>query len=1513
LKDKLKEQIKESKEIRENILTRRDGQLEKVADNTKQKLNDISGTEKEPEVLQTGTTTENNGGSDINPQSSEGGTGKTQAVPEAAENTTVKEEEKLGNTPLNNVSLGIKNNRFTGETLQKLESHAKSIEEGKSKYSRFTDQEQDGFKRGGRIHEEASLVVGREEVAGIKAQDERTEREEKELERYAKKKGVWHDNTDAFLQEKYGEPFTSGKEAKIYDNGETVIKSKNTFEYPDVQHFLDGITLHNTEHPETSQKILGFGRNSEGDFVAIIEQPHIHAGEGNATKEEVIQFAKNKGYAEDEIMGDAGTHFKNDHTHMNDLHSENVIKTPQGNLAVIDSTMKLNETSGKRNIKNEISTKEQPISEPAYTTKNGKYTVSYEEGRRIVKNKNGKTPSESIQKKVLNEHAENYDYNNHEEIKSKPPQFKDEEEANRWVVENSTNPSEIADQYLRTPKEPVGLTSKEQAVRSGIDAGILGKVKESDYEHYMGVKAEGESKARAWFSNKSAPLDVIAKEISDHTGVEVAPEDILNFIDKFPNGEYQSRGERDTVVHQVAKQRFEELTGIPLTDKVARMAAKQYYTPEENAQAIIDVDNIPAESLPESEILKWNEEQSNFDNSDNLDNFNEHESLPENTGSENESESQTESNAGQSAEPIPQGTDASNDIRQPDNQETSTEQQQSPESSTENVVQNGLSIPYANELVEHDVKPFLANLGKTIRSAVDLVVRTLSPKTGVSEKAITHLMNALGSRNEAEQQIDKALGGFQKMFDKMLDSDRIDFIDRMKKGEPQLTPELQAISDMIKALDKNIYDEIIKYKPTLTWKENHYRVLWKVIPGSTTGKETFWSNLRRKPFQGSKGFMKQATLADMSEGIKMGGEPQTTNPIKMFKLAYADAMKYVTAQRMFEALKDDKMVKFVPFGKQAPEGFVPISDRMAKVYYPTPEGMVNKGEWYIEEGAGRLLNNHLSRDYIRESDFGKGLMNLKNLYTQVELGLSAFHAIAEGLETVSSDIGLGLRKMINLGTRGDFKSAAQGLKDILTSFAAPRSTYITGRRAIKLASVKDFENSPLGQKFLKAVPDAEQYIHDFFNGGGLMKQHDDLKASTIEALKEHAGKDNYIGAAIRGIPAMSEMIMNPLFNHYIPALKVGMFMKEFPVTLKENEGRLNKGQVTREQLARKTIDFIDDRLGEMNFDNLFWNRTFKTATQFMMRSVTWKLGNLRGMLGAPIEQAKEFYEAAREKRAPLLMPKMAWLFGLSAMQVALSAVIQKMLADKKLKTFKDVVAPQINPDDETERVIMPTYYKDMLHLWHSKLGYVTTSMSGNISKLVDIWNNKDFYGYEIHDEHDSFLQKRKDDILYFIPKPFSFSSASQMIERGEPTSKVVMSFFGLNKAPGYLTHTDIENEIFDLYNIRNAGIKPKDAKESNDTKKEIRQLYKEDKKDEAQQLADQAVKKGLLRPSQIKFLVSHVKSDENPSVFFFKELPFEDKKYLYEKMSDDEKKLYDPKGTFGKQVKVNNELRGIGK
>lgn len=817
-------------------------------------------------------------------------------------------------------------------------------------------------------------------------------------------------------------------------------------------------------------------------------------------------------------------------------------------------------------------------------------------------------------------------------------------------------------------------------------------------------------------------------------------------------------------------------------------------------------------------------------------------------------------------------------------------------------------VPLVKEFYEHDVRPALVKLTGSLADSYQILRRVFNPKAGVSEKAINHIQGALGDRNEAEQAIHRALGAFEKMFNKMPNEKRIDFIDRMKRGQKQETPFLDQVAGLIRDLDENLFDEIQKYKPSLKWKEDHFRVLWKKIPGS--GKEKFWSARSRRPIQGSRGFFKKATLADMSEGIEMGGEPQSTNPITMFKLAYADGMKYITAQRMWEGLKKDKFVKFVRKGGDVPEGYKQINDNIAKVFFPTKEGLVQAGEYWVDPGAARLLNNFLSKDWIRSTMAGRSLMNLKNLFTQVELGLSAFHAIAESLEAISSQAALGLRKAITLGWRErDLGMFMSGIKDIATSPAAPALLFKAGRRFINLASEKDFENSKFGKSFLQKIPDAKQYIHDFFQGGGIMRQHEDLRGVALKGLREHAGKDNYIGAALRVLPAFNEMIMNPLFGYYIPALKVGMFMKEFPVSLKENAERLANKQISREALARKTVEFIDDRLGEMNFDNLFWDRTFKTSMQFTFRSVTWKLGNVRAMVGAPIEQMQEIINAAKENRKPILMPKMAWLLSLSAMQVAVATVLQKLFTGKDPETFKDIVAPQIDKDDPDQRVVLPTYIKDMLHAYHSPVGYATTSFAGPINAVNSVWNNKDFYGYEIYDPHGTRKEKAEEISTYLLPKPFAITSAKELHEKGEPFGKVAMSFLGLTKAPAYLTHSPIQNEIFDLYRVRNAGVRPHGEREGAQAKAEIRRLYKENKREEAEDLAKKYIKDGLLRPTQIKYLFQHAPATGDISVYFFSRLPFEDKEYLYNKMSDEEKKIYDPAGKFGRALDAFKKMQ----
>lgn len=806
---------------------------------------------------------------------------------------------------------------------------------------------------------------------------------------------------------------------------------------------------------------------------------------------------------------------------------------------------------------------------------------------------------------------------------------------------------------------------------------------------------------------------------------------------------------------------------------------------------------------------------------------------------------------------------------------------------------------------DEDVAPVFKSKAEAVYETGKAVVNALSPKTGVEKGVVSKFYELVGDRNKSNTIIDKQVKEYEDMFDRMSTTERVDFVDNMKAGKPQASPELDNVAKVISELDKDLYDEITKYKPNMAWKENHFRVLWKKIPGTT--KEKFWSFMSKRPLRGSQGFMRQSTLTSMTEGIAKGGEPHSTNPITMFKLAYDDSMKYITSQRIIDSFKKDGVIKFVKSGGDVPEGYVKINDNVANIYFKSDTGMVKTGEYWIQEGPGRMLNNMLSRDLIRDTKLGESLMGIKNLYTQVELGLSPFHAVAITLEQIASGMGIGARKIFNLG------DVTGGIKDILEAPFSPKSTFSLGRDVFKFATVKDFENSEAGKKLLERMPNAKEYIGDFFQGGGLMKQHDELKSNTYKALKEQVGKDNYIGAALRALPAINEGIMSPLFNVYIPTLKIGLFMREFPLVLAENKSRLESGKVTREELSRKVVDSVDNRLGEMNFDNLYWNKTFKTATQFMLRSVTWKLGNIRQMGMAPVEQAMEFIDAAKEGRRPNLSPKMAWLFGLSLTQVVISSIMQHLYLDdddknKDIKDFKDIVAPRINSADNKERVVIPTYYKDLLHFWHAPAEYVTSGVSGPLGKGIELYKNVDFYGYEIRDENDPATKQLIDAGKYVMPKPFSISSFQKMKEKGEPFNKQALSFLGFNKAPGYLEQSEIESEIIDLYRIRNTSVKPIKQKEGNDAKKEIRKLYKTDK-EAAQKLADSVVDKGILKPTQITYLFRNVGKNDDAGVYFFSRLPSSDKEYLYSKMSKEDKERFDPKGNLLSQEEKDAKLK----
>lgn len=698
----------------------------------------------------------------------------------------------------------------------------------------------------------------------------------------------------------------------------------------------------------------------------------------------------------------------------------------------------------------------------------------------------------------------------------------------------------------------------------------------------------------------------------------------------------------------------------------------------------------------------------------------------------------------------------------------------------------------ASAFVQRDVIPKAKLLLDGGKETIQSLVHMVAPRTGVPTKTLDQIYRMKGGRDAAQYLLQQRLDTWNSRVDKMSQPQMVDFIDRQKQGQPQADPELQGLSDFLRQADDSIYQQLKRYKPSVPYLENHYRVLWKEIPRGAdeldmgqSGK-VFQGGGGKRPLPGSKGMLKQHTLDTMSEGIDRGGVPFSYNPIRMFEASYADSMKFITAQRMWESFKQLGAREFVKNGERAPEGFVPLDDRIAKVYFPTDAGLVNKGEWYVEQDAGRVLNNFLSRDLIRENSFGRGLMAVKNATTAIELSLSPFHLVFEGNEAIGSQVGIGLRKIFNLGLRGDLGAAAEGTKDVLTSPASAVTTARLGSQAKRaFGNFDQFSKTPDGKNFLQRNPDAIEMVKDYFNSGGKLGMHEDYKIQAYNSFREELNSGNWPGAALRGVPMLNQMIMKPLFEQYIPNLKLGFFLKEYALAKQEYADRLASGQMTSTQLARQVVDSVENRFGEMNFDNLYWNRTMKTALQLAFRSVTWKLGNLREYTNAIAGQGKEIGRAVSQGQMPLLHPSMAWLLGMSLWTAVLGGTIHTLATGKPPQQLKDVVYPMIDGASGI-RVSVPTYWRDMVHAAHSPSGYVKSSLSGEIGRIADAWQNKDFYGNEVRNADDPALRQAWDTARHLVPMPFSASSARQAAAQGGSTTARVAGYAGFTKAPRYI-------------------------------------------------------------------------------------------------------------------------------
>jgi hypothetical protein len=658
-------------------------------------------------------------------------------------------------------------------------------------------------------------------------------------------------------------------------------------------------------------------------------------------------------------------------------------------------------------------------------------------------------------------------------------------------------------------------------------------------------------------------------------------------------------------------------------------------------------------------------------------------------------------------------------------------------------------------------------------------------------------------RNVVEAQVANLEPKTQKFWKSMSEKDKTDFLQKIQ--------QYKADDKLPDGPLKDLADHLLSYK------DDHYRVLWKTIPGKAEAKGAMGVRGVR-PLEGSKGFLKQSTLDTMSEGLERGGEPVSYNPVRMFELAQADAHRYITAQGMWQDALDQGGRVFVKQGSPLPDGFKFVEDRIGNVRFQAAsgEGSIQAGRWALREDYHRLLSNMLGHDLIRESTIGNGLMSVKNNLTAYRLSLSPFHALTTTVSSWSGGVAHGLQE-VGYGVR-KFSPAAvvQGVKDVVASPLAPYLDTRLGTDIVHyVTSPEEFLKTHRGEDFIQRYPEAAQMVGDLFSAGAKLGLHEDERIHGLDGFRQAVAEDRYLAALVKAPFAVNQQIMRPLFGYYIPRVKLATFFRDHAFELKDRAADVAENAKTPGELARKTWDTTENVYGQMNWDARFWKPTFKSAVQLGFRAFTWFAGNVRLVKDAGIGQTREVWESAKwwnehmggdakplpsSGAIPRIDPAFAKIVALSTVYMGANAAIQYAMTQELPKDATDLFAARIGGVDNNGkplRVVAPAIVlKDALSLWgQGATGYLRNKVADWISGLSDVINNEDFRHTMIHNPHDSEWKQRYDDAAHILGSPIGISTYMRATKAGESNAKGSLGLAGFSPAPAWMNQSPLDKEI----------------------------------------------------------------------------------------------------------------------
>ena len=526
-------------------------------------------------------------------------------------------------------------------------------------------------------------------------------------------------------------------------------------------------------------------------------------------------------------------------------------------------------------------------------------------------------------------------------------------------------------------------------------------------------------------------------------------------------------------------------------------------------------------------------------------------------------------------------------------------------------------------------------------------------------------------------------------------------------------------------------------------------------------------------------------------------------------------------------------------------------------------GMIVKATRYAPEASASVFNNLVSKG-LRGNDAFRAYLGAANILNQFQLGMSLFHAGFTSVDAAVSSAALGIVQL----SHGDLIKA---LKSFAETPIAPVTNMLRGNQMMKEWDTPGSMSPEIATLVAAAQAGGARARMDKF-------YHTEITKNMMKAFRGGTvAQKLFLG--VGRIPfALMEQSTKPILEWLVPRQKMGIIANAMKYEMELNP---NMTHEELQAISAEIVDSVDNRMGQLIYDNIFWHKITKDLAMASVRSVGWNLGTIRELGGAVIDATIQTSRIARIGMNPVInmrrtrsgaytgprprmTHKMSYLIALPLVVGLAGAILQYLATglapgdtDPTIPGdighgLTDIFNPRIGGIDKfgkPRRVIIPSYIKDIYHYMKDTPGTIASKLHPFLSMIGEMLRNKDYYGVEIRHKDDPFMKELLQLAEYtgkgFIP--FSIRGIIKNIDEQAGLMNTLMPMIGITPAPSDINKTPAEKLAEEMIRERiPAGTRTKEDYDATQLKKAAVRAMKQGNGPKAQEII-----KGLLQSGDL--------------------------------------------------------------